>query len=55
MARKKYNAQINPKKKFGEVILTVYCSNSEASLVEDTLWKHFAIGVARLDLSKNES
>ena len=38
------------RRKIGEVILSIYCiTNTEAKFVEDTLWEHFALGVAKLD------
>jgi len=32
-----------------EVILIVECENSQAELIEDILWSHFALGVAKVE------
>ncbi|MEK5389204.1 hypothetical protein NSQ59_02320 [Margalitia sp. FSL K6-0131] len=36
------------KGKHSEVILIIDCEESQAALIEDILWKHFALGVAKV-------
>nr|WP_203226050.1 hypothetical protein [Bacillus kwashiorkori] len=38
------------KGKHSEIILIIDCEESQAELVENILWNHFAIGVARVNL-----
>lgn len=49
MTKKKWKTQMN---KITEVFLLIACSDTQAQMVQDTLWAYSALGVAKLDLSQ---
>lgn len=47
--KKKHEKTLNSNNKTGEIILMIQCEESNAAIVEEILWDHFAIGVGRYE------